>query len=661
MNANLYKQQLELVNILRLEYEKLISNILSHFKDKPQLIIINILIRLDINLIKLLASFDTNIDDIYNTDIFYRRYLEFHYGIGIAKEKPLSLNYKEWFEYIRKCENIVNSREIDRICYRGKYYTFKHLLSLPSYNINMVNNSSVALSCNKQCLELYLNERRNNYFKCRYEDMKPNNEQIRYYELQQRDYHYFNILKRSAVISPEWFECVKDILNKLISCQPKEIFIMEAFMFNNINMILYFKEHYNYDLKSVISNILEDANEDHISIILLIRQLLINNEDDVNYNVDMVKQKQDKNERLYTLLNYVFITEAILDINYFKDNEYINSDRKKAKYRMYTDNLSEIIKHIGITGSKLIIDFFLTSLGIIDYINNFKEQNNDEYLEMYNKYYSSLLNGICISGNVDLLKEYIKTYITGINEIEDNINSDINRIEDNIDITEISLQNYDIIHIINIIQSNNMNMISYMNEIGKIDKNIFLKSSRKENIEKENTILFQNRCINPIVCVLNNDSEQIFDYLYDIFLKTYPPITNIENDEYVKSRYSNLLLDIIHTRFGINYINPYKYMLCHLYNKTHLTEPHLLMFLLLSNVNSFIDDIKNVIWLFELPSNDIYDFLLALREIPDEKLQKNICQLVVSLFQIKYFTYEQASIIQDSNNDNNINNDDDDN
>jgi len=586
----------------------ILKTLLLQMEDKPPHVVINILVHLDFNLIVLLAEQESSIREAFNSEQFYKEYLKLHYNKGIVEEKDKDVTYKELFYYIKRCENISEDLEIDYIVTTGKYHLLKYLLSLPLYNINMVTHEQIALCQNIDMLQLYIDEKKKNFLNRNKENSNgiiqgsghfnaTEEGELFGYQIDQRSENIQMMRYSIRTDNVEWFHHVINVLE----IESHYVLIIEAFKYNCLNMLKEFHRKMNYNLRISISE--SYPGLDFVILEKLLLSLLISyndcNSDDSDSNDKKNKNSKDRtadnNIKLISLLNYVFIEEKLLDVDYFILNmerstlEMPHMEISDPQNDLHFKQMKKLMYYIGSTGNEDIINFFLNTMSILC---EFKENRKKILI-------GRLLNGICRSGNVLTLKVYFKMYsnLFGILICDDNIDYDFP-----------STIRY-IITVENIIRSNSIEMISAFQKLN------LLKLPDKYKI-------------NPIVYTVSCETLQIFDLLYESFFIKYT------DEEFMK--------DILNTKSGLYYLNSYKPLLLQL-RERGLVDPYQMITMLLNNNTDvdYEDKIKKIIWIFKIEIDNMIDHIIKICDILNITQCTRIRTLRTILYNISYLNKKQ--------------------
>jgi len=782
------KEQKEEKNKQKLELFTILNELLLQIATLPEFIIVNILIRLDNNLVMLLMEWNSNfcievnrmrLHNIHgqnsslineqiklncNIDLYYCYRIELRCGNCILKEKEIQLTHQQWYDYITRCETIIKGEEVHNIIMKGMYHLLRYLWNKNEMHMRCIDKAWISKCQNKNilkmflkaCLVEYINFKNNTHepyhggkmFDPDYISDKDNNKEsieeltIQYYSEQNENYYF--MLMYSTSTSVEWFQYMYRKLSKHVKFDITNNFILHAFTSNNLPLVEYFRNKYKFDLKmSMINN---DAGD--ISLEQQLLTLLLNMESNV------LDSQIVKNDKFLALLNYIFV-----DVNIDEDEDgdrfefgldyYTNIPGYRNRNSRFINMINDIIRHVGITGDNRIVDFFLHQLNILKFItytntndtntndtntndtntndtntdntndtntdntndtntdninndtniystspydevyfnriyNMEREEINDEneWLKKLNSIknnllfvaYTSLLNGICKSGNIKLLIEYLRIFIKLFPDLQkeeildellcgmphhtsDKIIEEIyegirdannNHINEGDRIPNIYFK---CINILNIIQGNNIEMMRYVNSKLPLDSDIRLPSLReyRGKFTNEKVISYRSRYVNPISFIFHKNNVEIFDFLSSIFLRSYNIYSEALSEIEYQQKLIELVEDLIHVRYGIYITDSYNPLLLHFASKYKI-NPYFILLMLLRIVIQYdlrMECIRNIIWMFKISSYEMCFYLeyLLNNSLKEDKLRSSIMEVSSSLYHIKYFTPKQFNTI----------------
>jgi hypothetical protein len=101
------------------------------FKDPK--VDVDILSQIPMKDLREMAHYSSRFRNLIFTEHFLRKYLKFHYGRGIRKEKPSQWSFRRWLYFIEECERGENISTIEEIVKNGWVSLLKHLVETKKY------------------------------------------------------------------------------------------------------------------------------------------------------------------------------------------------------------------------------------------------------------------------------------------------------------------------------------------------------------------------------------------------------------------------------------------------------------------------------------------------------------------------------------------------
>lgn len=523
----------------------------------------NILANLNYDFVQYLARFSDYLQNLITSEEFYQKYIETHYGKGIWEEKEKDISPVDWIDYISRNENILFVPAIIHIIKHGYYHLLKYLLEKHDYNsyliIEIIPGSlkddfyeSIGKSGNMKIVDFFL-------------DIIPKDPSP-----PPRWIIPLNIIKGACSRDVDWYLSILNKLNK----SPKPLHLLEAFTFNNLELFKYLYLKYKFNLQDTIISIgINFSSMWHLVMLLT------------------------GGKKCYPMLQYVFEEKSILDINYFKNLQNEQNLQNEENYKEFLANFDSLAKNIGQTSEEEIIQFFISpqKLDIFSVIISLSGIG-----DVFANAFGSLITGICKSGNVKLLKEYIQIYKqqTGKNE------------EDKILLSSIP------------------NLIRDTLAFGNLDMILYLDSL--QILSKYTSFLDINDILSVVYSFSIKGNVEIVDFLLQKF-----PLTEDEMEQ-------NLPSNIIENGLGLNNNDPGKKILEYLRDKKYINPIQLIRDVLFDNIPYNSEGVfSKLIWILNLKPNDVLSNFVNLDEVtyPDAGDVRD------HLIKIHYFKEEHVNLL----------------